>query len=66
VLDLPRERLTVDRIRTPLGQALLVTDESHRLRALDWEDYAPRMRHLLRLHYGSSLTLEGGRAPRST
>jgi methylated-DNA-[protein]-cysteine S-methyltransferase len=66
VLDRPLERLTLDRIRTPLGQALLITDENHRLRALDWEDYAPRMQRLLRLHHGSSLSLEGGRAPRST
>jgi methylated-DNA-[protein]-cysteine S-methyltransferase len=66
VLDLPHERLTLDRIRTPLGQALLVTDESHRLRALDWEDHAPRMLRLLRLHYGSTTSLEDGRAPGST
>jgi hypothetical protein len=61
VLDLPHERLTLDRIRTPLGQALLITDESHRLRALDWEDHAPPMQRLLRLHYGSTMALEGGR-----
>jgi methylated-DNA-[protein]-cysteine S-methyltransferase len=66
VLDIPRERLTLDRIRTPLGQALVITDATHRLRALDWEDHTPRMQRLLRLHYGSSLSLETGRAPRST
>jgi len=63
VLDMPRERLTLDRIKTPLGQALLITDAEHRLRALDWEDHAPRMQHLLRLHYRSSMSLAPGRAP---
>ena len=66
VLDIPRERLTLDRIRTPLGQALLITDANRRLRALDWEDHMPRMQGLLRLHYGSSMSLEAGRAPRRT
>ena len=63
MLESSRERLTLDRIRTPLGQALLVTDTQYRLRALDWEDHAPRMQHLLRRHYGSSLSLDSGRAP---
>ena len=66
MLDISRERLTLDRIRTPLGQALLITDSEYRLRALDWEDHAPRMQHLLRLHYGSSLSLASGRAPQGT
>jgi methylated-DNA-[protein]-cysteine S-methyltransferase len=66
LLDISRERLTLDRIRTPLGQALLITDSEYRLRALDWEDHAPRMQHLLRLHYGSSLSLASGRAPQGT
>jgi methylated-DNA-[protein]-cysteine S-methyltransferase len=66
VLDVPRKRLTLDRIRTPLGQALLVSDEDHRLCALDWEDHAPRLKQLLRLYFGSSMSLDTGQAPRST
>jgi methylated-DNA-[protein]-cysteine S-methyltransferase len=66
VLEMPRERLTLDRMRTPLGQALLVTDENHRLRALDWEDHAPRMQRQLRLHYGSNISLGPGRVPCGT
>ena len=31
----------------------LLTDEEAQLRALDWEDHAPSMHRLLRLHYGS-------------
>ena len=33
------------------------------LRALDWEDYEPRMEQLLRLHYGA-VNLKNARAPR--
>jgi methylated-DNA-[protein]-cysteine S-methyltransferase len=43
----------LDRLETPIGMALLVTDADGVLRALDWEDYAPRMKELLRLHYGA-------------
>ncbi len=42
----------LDRLETPIGVALLVTDDDGVLRALDWEDYEPRMKELLRLHYG--------------
>jgi len=66
LLDISCERLTLDRIRTPLGQALLITDTEYRLRALDWEDHEPRMQQLLRRHYGSSLSLAAGRAPQAT
>ncbi len=50
--DLP-SRFGLDRLTTPIGIALLVTDEEGVLRALDWEDYEHRMRELLRLHYGA-------------
>jgi methylated-DNA-[protein]-cysteine S-methyltransferase len=42
------ETLLLDRLASPIGVALLVTDESGRLRALDWEDHEARMRRLLR------------------
>ena len=66
MLERVAERLTLDRMRTPLGQALLITDEDHRLRALDWEDHAAPMQRQLRLHYGSNISLNPGRAPRGT
>ncbi|MDA9422853.1 MULTISPECIES: methylated-DNA--[protein]-cysteine S-methyltransferase [Bradyrhizobium] len=47
------ERFGLDRLATPIGVALLVTDAEGALRALDWEDYEHRMRGLLRLHYGA-------------
>ncbi|MBN9562330.1 MAG: methylated-DNA--[protein]-cysteine S-methyltransferase [Alphaproteobacteria bacterium] len=60
--DKPPERLLLDRLETPIGEALLVTDEAGNLRALDWADYEERMRRLLRLHYGT-MPLEPGAAP---
>ena len=52
----------LDRLETPIGVALLVTDSDGVLRALDWEDYATRMRELLRLQYGT-VALQEAQAP---
>jgi methylated-DNA-[protein]-cysteine S-methyltransferase len=49
----PPEMFNLDRLLTPIGTALLVTDADGVLRALDWEEYESRMRQLLRLHYGA-------------
>nr|WP_225678582.1 methylated-DNA--[protein]-cysteine S-methyltransferase [Bradyrhizobium hereditatis] len=57
------ESFNLDRLATPIGTALLVTDADGLLRALDWEDYELRMRQLLRLHYGA-VDLTDARAPR--
>ncbi|MFV3077458.1 methylated-DNA--[protein]-cysteine S-methyltransferase [Niveispirillum fermenti] len=45
-------RLTLSTLSTPIGTALIVTDGEGTLRALDFEDYRPRMDRLLRRHYG--------------
>jgi methylated-DNA-[protein]-cysteine S-methyltransferase len=58
----PPEIFGLDRLETPIGVALLVTDADGVLRALDWADYAPRMKALLRLHYGAVM-LRDARAP---
>ena len=42
----------LERVPTPTGVILLLTDALGRLRALDWEDHEDRMLRLLRLHYG--------------
>lgn len=54
--------LKLDRLATPIGDALIVTDEAGYVRALDWDDRKPGMMQLLRLHYGSD-ALETGAAP---
>src|SRR4051812_10767984 len=58
------ETFNLDRLDTPIGAALLVSDDDGVLRALDWEDYEPRMKELLRLHYGAVVLKEAG-APRN-
>jgi methylated-DNA-[protein]-cysteine S-methyltransferase len=58
----PPETFWLDRLGTPIGVALLVTDAEGVLRALDWEDYAARMKELLRLQYGA-VVLKDARAP---
>ena len=50
----PPETFGLDRLQTPIGIALLVTDAEGALRALEWEDYEPRLRQLLRLQYGAA------------
>jgi methylated-DNA-[protein]-cysteine S-methyltransferase len=56
------ERLRLDRMSTPIGDALIVTDETGCLRAFDWDDRRAGMMRLLRLHYGS-LAPDPGVAP---
>jgi methylated-DNA-[protein]-cysteine S-methyltransferase len=60
---LPPDTFNLDRLETPIGTALLVTDGEGVLRALDWDDYEPRMRQLLRLQCGN-VALQDGRSPR--
>jgi len=43
---------TLDTLATPIGR-MLVASDGEAVRALDWADYEPRMRRLLRLHYGA-------------
>ena len=42
-----------EHIETPTGDMCLVTDDSQRLRALDWDDCAGRMHDLMRRRYGA-------------
>lgn len=58
----PPETFGLDGMQTPIGIVLLVTDADGALCALDWEDYEPRMRQLLRLQHGSAM-LQEARAP---
>lgn len=52
----------IESLPTSIGTMLIITDDQDRLRALDFEDFEPRMRRLLRLHYGPDVILE----PRNT
>jgi methylated-DNA-[protein]-cysteine S-methyltransferase len=54
----PPETFSVDRLATPIGPALVITDADGCLRAFDWEDHAPRIKELLRLQYGALELME--------
>jgi methylated-DNA-[protein]-cysteine S-methyltransferase len=48
----PPDVLFIDRIESPIGMMVVGHDTAGRMRALDFHDCEPRMRRLLRLHYG--------------
>jgi methylated-DNA-[protein]-cysteine S-methyltransferase len=52
------ETFGLSRLQTPIGTALLVSDADGVLRALDWVEYQPRMKELLRLQYGAVILQE--------
>ena len=58
----PPETFGLDRLQTPIGIALLVTDAEGALCALEWEDFELRLRQLLRLQYGATV-LQDAPAP---
>src|SRR6476620_856282 len=53
------DRLFLSRAKSPIGEALIVTDGEERLRVLDFDDCEPRMHRLLRLHYGAPSIVSG-------
>lgn len=59
---MPSKIFRLDRLKTPIGIARLVTDETGVLRALDWQDHEVRMRQLLRRQCGA-VELKEARAP---
>ncbi len=56
------DHFRLDRLETPIGEALLVTDGEGHLRMLDWSDFETRLERLLRRQYGA-VDLKPGRAP---
>jgi methylated-DNA-[protein]-cysteine S-methyltransferase len=58
----PPETLILDRLETPIGIALVVTDEESVLRAFNWADYEPAMQSWIARRY-AGVALVGGRGP---
>jgi O-6-methylguanine DNA methyltransferase len=57
-------RLQLEQRASPIGEILVVADEDGSVRALDFDDYEPRMLTLLRRHYGL-VELAAGAAPKT-
>ena len=55
----PPEALTLDRVQTPIGTALIVTDEAGVLRAFNWTDYEDAMRAWIARRYPRAALTEG-------
>ena len=55
----PPETLTLERLETPLGEALIVTDEHGLLRAFNWRDYEDALSRWLGKHYPRAVRAEG-------
>jgi len=48
---MPALTFLLERVPSPLGEMLIVTDEQGLLRALDWHDHEARMHELMRRQY---------------
>lgn len=48
----------LERVPTPLGAILLVTDDADCVRALDWDDHAPRLLRLLGRRIAPTMSLD--------
>jgi len=59
----PPEALTLGRLATPIGTALLVTDERGVLRAFNWTDYEAAMRAWIARHYPRAKLTEARSPP---
>ena len=51
------QTLLLEHLETPTGRMRVVTDETGRLRALDWDDADPRMQILVQRYYGAGTQL---------
>lgn len=61
--DVLPSHFTIDRISTPIGVAVFVTDERGFLSALDWEEFETRLVERLRARAGNPAVLSAKPAP---
>lgn len=59
MIELRRETVTVERLATPIGTALLATDQQGVLRAFDWSEYETRMLAWLARHHEGARMARG-------
>jgi methylated-DNA-[protein]-cysteine S-methyltransferase len=56
-------QLLLSRLESPLGELLLVTDDAHNIRALDFATHESHLRRGLREHYGGPAVLIAASVP---
>lgn len=49
------QTFALEHVESPTGRLLVLTDDQHRLRAVDWEDHESRLHRLLRQQYGAGV-----------
>lgn len=54
---MPHPIFRLERLATPTGEMLVVTDDAGRLRAADWETHLERFHRLIARHYGADVSL---------
>jgi methylated-DNA-[protein]-cysteine S-methyltransferase len=57
--DARPDAITIARLATPIGEALIATDEAGVLRAFNWTDYEPQLRAWLARRYPETAVAEG-------
>jgi methylated-DNA-[protein]-cysteine S-methyltransferase len=57
--DAPPDTITLGRLPTPIGVALLAVDPAGVLRAFNWTDYEPQLQAWLRRRYPAARLVEG-------
>ena len=57
--DVQPEAMTLTRLATPIGEALLAADEAGVLRAFNWTDYEPQLAAWLARRYPGAPVVEG-------
>ncbi len=60
---MPSLTLLIDRIDTPVGEMIVLADETGALRGIDWTETEARFRQLLRRQYPGGVTLAEARNP---
>ena len=55
----------LERLATPTGEMLVVTDQEGKLRAADWETHLERFQRLVARHYGAAVVLAEQAGPPS-
>jgi methylated-DNA-[protein]-cysteine S-methyltransferase len=63
--DAAQLQLFTERLKTPIGVMIVITDGDGNLHTTDWTDHEDRMEHLLQIRYGKN-GLKLDRAPRET